>query len=182
MRKFRKGAAFTRPEHCTTKLDRNTKAKIIFCAEQRELKSKQPGRKDGVIGQSGLRVLRTLLHQFHNASTGRCDPSYIGIMARSGLCKEAVATGLQKLEAAGVLKIVRRLARDGWRTIQLTNAYLFPAEAPALLPSLLNRQKPTCSESFPYRRPSPLLSVPLSKAFEALAEAMEARMALEGSG
>ena len=118
MRKFRRGARTCKHAQCVTKLDRNDKARIIFCAEQRELRSKEPGKKDGIVGQSGLRVLRCLLHQFHNASTGHCHPGYTAIEVRTGLCRQAVATGIKRLEQAGIITVLRRIRRDGWREVQ----------------------------------------------------------------
>jgi hypothetical protein len=74
MRKFRRGASFVKHVQCSTRLDRNDKARIIYLAEKTELRTKAKGRKAGAIGQGGLQVLRCLLHQFHNTSTGQCDP------------------------------------------------------------------------------------------------------------
>jgi hypothetical protein len=182
MQRFRKGAGFHKPADRTTKLDRNQKARIIFCAEQRELNSKLPGKKDGIIGQSGLRVLRCLLQQFHNASTGLCFPSYTAIQARSGLCRQAVTDGLHRLELAGVITILRRLRREGWRLLQDTNSYLFKQPLPRHPPSLFNREEPPVQNLYPYRRPSPLLSMPLSAALQALGDSIQERMLTEGSG
>jgi hypothetical protein len=41
-----------------------------------------------------------------------CCPSYVELMAATGLCKQSVANGLKRLEAAGILKITRRLVRE----------------------------------------------------------------------
>ena len=83
MRKFRRGASFVKHAQCSTRLDRNDKARIIYLAEKTELRTKAKGRKAGAIGQGGLQVLRCLLHQFHNTSTGQCDPGYTAIQART---------------------------------------------------------------------------------------------------
>jgi hypothetical protein len=40
-----------------------------------------------------------------------CCPSYLDLMAATGLCKQSVAKGLKALEACGVLDITRRLVR-----------------------------------------------------------------------
>lgn len=170
MRKFKKGASFHKLAQCSTKLDRNDKARIIFCAERQEIRTKQPGKRDGAIGQSGLRVLRCLLQQFHHSVTGLCDPGYTAIQARTGLCRQAVANALQRLEQAGVVTILRRLVRDSRGVRQDTNCYLFPDPHPTLPPSLPNREDPPVKSFYPYRRPSPLLSMPLSEALEALGD------------
>jgi hypothetical protein len=180
MRRFRKGAGFHRLDQCTTKLDRNDKARIIHCAEKLEVRTKQQGRKSGALGQSGLQVLRCLLYHFHNATTGCCDPGYTAICARTGLCRQCVADALGRLADAGIIAVMRRLLRNGWRVVQDTNAYLFPATTPLLPPSLRFREEHTCKGSFPYRKPSPLLSIPLSKALEALGERIAERIAHEG--
>jgi hypothetical protein len=118
MRKFRRGASFWARAQCVTKLDRNDKARIIYLAERTELRTKGRGRKAGAIGQSGLQVLRCLLHQFHSTATGQCDPSYTAIQARTGFCRQVVADALRRLEDTGMICVMRRLIRDGWRVIQ----------------------------------------------------------------
>jgi hypothetical protein len=177
VRKFRKGAVYARPEDCRRTINRNERAAIIYCAEQRELRTKGKGQKSGIIGQTGIRVLRCLLFQFHNTTTGQCDPSYTAIQARTGLCRGAVADALQRLEIAGVIQVIRRIVRSGWRVVQTTNAYIFQAADPKAPPSLDNRKEPPVKLLYPYKRQSPLLSVPLSKALEALGERIAAREA-----
>lgn len=54
MRKFRRGACFVRRDQCSTRLDRNDKARIIYTAEKLELRTKAKGKKSGALGQSGL--------------------------------------------------------------------------------------------------------------------------------
>jgi DNA-binding MarR family transcriptional regulator len=56
-------------------MDRNLRCKLISQAELVERKTKAKGKQAGVLGQSGLRVLRSLLFDFTNAATGRCFPS-----------------------------------------------------------------------------------------------------------
>jgi hypothetical protein len=177
MRKFRRGASFWARAQCVTKLDRNDKARIIYLAERTELRTKGRGRKAGAIGQSGLQVLRCLLHQFHSTATGQCDPSYTAIQARTGFCRQVVADALRRLEDTGMICVMRRLIRDGWRVIQATNAYVFPASTPVHSPSLVNREKPPVQIIFPYKRPHTQLSLPLSQALEALAERIAAKEA-----
>jgi hypothetical protein len=169
MRKFRRGASFRTRAQSVTKLDRNDKARIIYLAEKTEIRTKAKGRKTGSIGQGGLQVLRCLLHQFHNTSTGQCDPGYTAIQARTGMCRAAVAEAIKRLEATGIICVMRRLVRNGWRVVQATNAYLFPASTPVHPPSLDNREEPPVQIHFPYKRPRPQLSMPLSRALDALA-------------
>jgi len=104
------------------------------------------------VSQVGLRVLRALLLHFHRASDGYCAPSYLDIMAATGLCKQSVAKGLKALEACGVLDITRRLVRRlkdmGGVLIeaceQASNLYLIsdPDESADELPIDLPRVRP----------------------------------------
>jgi hypothetical protein len=150
MRKFRRGACFVRHDQCVTRLDRNDKARIIYTAEKIELRTKAKGKKSGALGQSGLRVLRCLLFQFHNASTGQCDPGYTAIQGRTGLCRQAIADAIKRLEATGIICVMRRLSREGWRVLQATNAYLFPAPTPVHPPSLDRREQPPVQKFIPF--------------------------------
>jgi len=113
MRQYRRGARFIADprQHCRP-LDRNERAKIIFMAEQLERRSRPTGGRNGIVSQVGLRVLRALLLRFHRASDGHCTPSYVELMAATGLCKQSIANGLKRLEAVGILKITRRLIRE----------------------------------------------------------------------
>ena len=142
MRKFRRGACFVKHERCSTRLDRNDKAGIIYTAEKLELRTKAKGKKSGALGPSGIQVLRCLLFQFHNAASGQCDPGYTAIQARTGLCRQAIADAIKRLEATGIICVMRRLSREGWRVVQATNAYLFPASTPVHPPSLNKREEP----------------------------------------
>lgn len=113
MARYRHAASFVADwrEHCRP-LDRNAKAKILALAESLERRTKAPGRRNGVLSLIGLRVLRVLLMGFHNHGNGLCCPSYRAIRDRTGLCQQSIANALARLEAAGVLVIVRRLVRE----------------------------------------------------------------------
>jgi hypothetical protein len=121
-------------------LDRNDKAKLLHIAEAMERRTKEPGRKNGVLGYIGLSILRCLLLRFLGAN-GACSPSYLALQCASGLCRASVAEGLRRLERAGLLKVIRRLKREVIErvspitgnierivtTVQDTNAYCFAA-------------------------------------------------------
>ena len=112
MQRYRAGAVFARPsDHCVP-IDRNQRARILYLAEALERRTKAPGRRNGVLGYVGLALLRTLLLRFANCRTGACFPSYTAIQCATGLCRQSIALGLARLEAAGVLRIVRRLVRQ----------------------------------------------------------------------
>ena len=116
-------------------IPRDRRVRIVLRAEAIERGTKQKGKQAGALGQSGLRVLRCLLFDFANTATGRCDPGCRASCRATGFCRQTVALALARLEAAGLVEVVRRMARAGRRAVQATNAYLFPddggREAPA---------------------------------------------------
>lgn len=132
---YRRDARFIRdPLAISTPLNRDQRGRLIRQAEQLELKSKPKGRRSGLLGQTGLQVLRVLVFRFANKAHGLCIPSYAKIQEATGLCKQSIAKALRALEAAGILKVVRRLVRrlveraDGSSyigTVQASNAYAF---------------------------------------------------------
>lgn len=109
---YRRGAVFVRDarEH-SRPLDRNQKAKILYLAERLERSTKAAGRRNGCLGYVGLAVLKALLLTFHNSQTGMCSPGYGALQKATGLCRQSIATALKRLEACGVIQVVRRLVR-----------------------------------------------------------------------
>ena len=81
-------------------------------AQELECDTKAKGRVNGVLGWPGLRVLNALLFKFHNRTTGLTCPSYDALETATGLCREAVARGVKRLVAAGILDKTRRLVRE----------------------------------------------------------------------
>lgn len=150
MANYRRGALFVRdPLGHSTPLDRNQRARLLFIAEGLDRATKAKGRRNGVLGYVGLVVLRCLLLRFHNAKTGLCCPSYSAIQEATGLCRQSIASAMQRLVASGLLGIVRRLHRvvcDGVvRCQQATNLYRFtipagPIPVPLVVPRV--RQRP----------------------------------------
>lgn len=138
-RRARHGAVLFMPGQHQRRLDRNERARVWQRAVALERRTKPPGRRGGVLMPSGLAVLQALLFGFLNARDGRCDPSYDAIQSRTGLCRQAIADALARLEAAGVVTIVRRMVRkvasvacritggEARCTVlrQTSNAYLF---------------------------------------------------------
>jgi hypothetical protein len=57
---WRKGSQFDRGGKWRRPLDRNDRARVMVCAEALERRTKQKHKRDGLIGQSGLAVLRCL--------------------------------------------------------------------------------------------------------------------------
>lgn len=114
-------------------LPKKQAARIWHKARAFDRATHQHGRHGGVIGRTALLVLHTLLFEFLNYRTGQLDPSYDGIAKRSGICRRAVATALQRLKSLGMLNWLRRATegRDAAGRFILqqdTNAY-------AVLPS-----------------------------------------------
>jgi hypothetical protein len=134
----------------STPLDRNQRARLIFQAERIELRTKSKGRKSGVLGQTGLAVLRALLLRFQNRSSGLCCPSIETIRAATGCCRQTIVKALRALEAVGLLVVTRRLVRRYvdrggvamLTTVQASNVYAFRLDARvAIRPLLAGRAK-----------------------------------------
>jgi DNA-binding MarR family transcriptional regulator len=118
-------------------LDRNQRAKILFLAEALDRRTKQPGKHGGMLGRTGLAVLRALVTRFLNSATGRLDPSIATIAKAANVARSTAQDALDRLELAGIIERVRRMARirmKVWnaaagrhlltdRVLQITNAY-----------------------------------------------------------
>jgi hypothetical protein len=151
-RAYRHRAVFVRdPLAHSTPLDRNERARLMFLAQRLERRTKERGRKNGVLGNVGIEVLRALLFHFANRATGLCFPSYLTLQAMTGRCRGAVAAALRRLENSGIIKVTRRLKRI-WLdrlspitgraeriqvTVQDSNLYAFTG--PAAFASRLDR-------------------------------------------
>jgi DNA-binding transcriptional ArsR family regulator len=134
-RPYRRGANFVRdPLSVSTPLNRDERGRLLRQAEQLERRSKGKGKRSGLLGLTGLAVLRALVLRFANRESGLCIPSYSKIQEVTGFARQTIAKALRALEAAGILKVVRRLVRrlveraDGSSyvgTVQASNAYSF---------------------------------------------------------
>jgi hypothetical protein len=98
---------------------------VIVAAEALERRTKGKGCKSGVLGQSGLRVLRSLLFDFCAIPIGRCCPSYEAIREMTGFCYATISGALSRLEESGLVRIVRRILRTPLGARQTSNAYAF---------------------------------------------------------
>jgi DNA-binding MarR family transcriptional regulator len=108
-------------------MDRRQCALIIKAAKRLEKLTKPQGRKNGVLGYTGIRVLEALL-EFVDYRTGRLEPSYVAIAKKAALSISAVADALKRLADAGFLVVQRRCEPTGNegpgpRLRQITNAY-----------------------------------------------------------
>src|SRR5215213_6044927 len=135
---WRKGSQFDRGDQWRRRLDRNDRARVLHCAEALERRTKKKHKRDGILGQSALAVLRCLLFHFQNQQSGRLDPSYTQIQKITGFCRETISKAIKNLELVGILEIMRRIVRKRikvWDEIarrwiihdttqQTTNAYM----------------------------------------------------------
>lgn len=127
--RYRRGAVFVRdPLEHGRPLDRNERARLMLLAETWERRSKRAGGRNGDLGYVGLAVLKCLLWGFLGAK-GLCCPSYDAIQHRTGLCRQSIANGIRRLEACGILRVVRRIVRERVGhmivTRQASNLYAF---------------------------------------------------------
>ena len=113
MKRFRRNAEYASDSLCFKPIDRNERVRVIVAAEALERRTKGKGCKSGVLGQSGLRVLRSLLFDFCAIPTGRCCPSYEAIRQMTGFCYSTISGALSRLEESGLVRIVRRILRTG---------------------------------------------------------------------
>lgn len=132
-----------------TVLDGNARARVMAHAEVLERRTKAKGKRDGVLGQSGVTVLRALVFGFLDARTGRLDPSYKAIQRRTGFCMATIAKALKALSRAGILVITRRMVRIGGFVRQTSSAYqLRDPQSTRLTPGCDSRmQRATTSTS-----------------------------------
>jgi hypothetical protein len=132
LKRYRRNAEYASDSRAFRPIDRNERVRVIIAAEALERRTKGKGNKSGVLRQSGLRVLRSLLFDFCAVPTGRCCPSYEALRERTGFCFATIAGALQRLELSGLVTIVRRLIRTTVGARQTSNAYAFSEFAQGL--------------------------------------------------
>ena len=113
MKRFRRNAEYASDSRAFKPIDRNQRVRVIVAAEALERRTKGKGCKSGVLGQAGLRVLRSLLFDFCAIPTGRCCPSCEAIREMTGFCYATISGALSRLEESGLVRIVRRILRTG---------------------------------------------------------------------
>lgn len=100
---------------------------VVRTAREYDLVGKQTGRW-GPLGPHALRVLEELL-QLVDFATGRLDPSYARLQARTGYARSTIASALRKLKVHRFLDWVRRTriveGEAGPERKQTSNAYYF---------------------------------------------------------
>ena len=106
--KWRKGSVFA----CAFRpLDRNDLARILFLAEALDRHTHTKGKHGGIIGRTGLAVLRTLVTRFFNKASGRLDPSIEAIAKAANVARSTAQAALDRLELVGLIERVRRISR-----------------------------------------------------------------------
>jgi len=148
-------------------IDRNQRARLIFCAEAHERRTKQWGKRGGDLMPSGIQVLRCIAFRFLNLVRGAAWPSYDALQEATGLCRQCIADAIKRLEAAGFLIVTRRAGWNGSRIVRETNFYTLPIEPPPLPDdvSLLSERQPQASRFISWREWE---DCPLKKALESL--------------
>ena len=108
-------------------LPKKAAVKLWHRARDFDRQTRQPGKRGGALGPSGLQVLQALLFDFLNFQTGRLDPSQKAIARQANLCPRAVSGALKRLKSLGILTWVRRCHAgfENGRYVrrQRTNAY-----------------------------------------------------------
>ncbi|MCP4780996.1 MAG: GntR family transcriptional regulator [Hyphomicrobium sp.] len=110
-RRYRQHSQFILNEHLyVSTLDRNDKAKIITAADGLERHTKREGKRNGSLGYVAIRILRALL--FRYSAKGRItSPSYDELQRRTGFSRMSIRAGLKRLQASGLLHVIRRITR-----------------------------------------------------------------------
>ena len=165
-RRYRRISVFQMPGAIAWRpLDRNQRAKLWTIAQSMERRTKEKGHRNGCLGSIGLRILNCLLYRFLNGNSGRCDPSYDALQQMTGFCRQSIAKAIDRLEAAGLLTVTRRMIRVREQVVsaltgrthdcvvvrQISNAYALTEPNRALVPSR-NEGGRVQPRPFPHRR------------------------------
>jgi hypothetical protein len=68
---------------------------------------KFPGTRQLVLTTADLAVFRTLLFDFHNSRSGRCNPGMRAIARRARVALGTVSSSARRLVAAGFMRLLR---------------------------------------------------------------------------
>jgi len=142
-------------------VSKGMRRKIMHAAEAFERDTKMKGRKNGLLGATGVNVLRVLLFTFMSAK-GQTYPSYKALMEATGYCKQTIAECIDRLERHGFLKVINRIKRvtdqvfsalhsrmiEMIRVVQTSNAYTIHLPDDLAAPQV----EPVAHRPFPPRR------------------------------
>jgi hypothetical protein len=116
-------------------MDRNERARLMWRAEALERKTKRKRCRNGVLGYTGIAILRIIAFRFWNASKRAAWPSYDKLQEVSGLSRQAVADAIDRLETAGVMLVTRRAGWINGRIVRESNLYRLPEPPPPPIPA-----------------------------------------------
>lgn len=166
--------------------------KLVQTAQEYDDHHKKHGSRLGPIGDTGIRVLDTLLTRCCDFKTGRCEPSIETLMRYTRYARATVVHALARLRKHGFLDWVRRTRRtenergEGPQVAQETNAYFFeltrlPGRVFKRFKQLLGGRAAVEAErqrkAAEARRESELAATPLSKLGTALAGESDSELA-----
>lgn len=146
--RYRRGSQFMEAPQVTT--DRNVLARIAFLADALERRTwavRAKGKHGGVLGRSGLTVLRVLLFVVSRRE-GRLYPSLETLARLARMSVPTVVSALKRLAIFGFVTVYRRIKRIrtalGIKVVQDSNAYTtgLPSPLGALGTSDLNKLPP----------------------------------------
>lgn len=113
-------------DHRFRPVPRNLPRDVMRAALAREYRTRpaHDRRKNGHVGDGGLRVLNVLAFHRLNPATGRCDPTLETIAADAGISVSTVVRALADLERLELLSTrVRRWVLRERKPEQTSNAY-----------------------------------------------------------
>jgi hypothetical protein len=123
--------AFDTPAHALSRSCKLALIKKVFALRRFKINHKF----FGVLTPKCVDVYRGLIWGHHNATTGKCFPSYLRIAKTAKCALSEVRNHIADLEAAGLIKVFNRLRRvkqwdadrELWvtRVVRTSNAYLF---------------------------------------------------------
>lgn len=168
------------------------KDKLVQTAQEYDDHLKEFGSRLGPLGDSGIRVLDTLLTRCCDFKTGRCEPAIETIMRYTRYARATVVYALSRLREHGFLDWVRRTRptgnerHEGPQVAQETNAYFFDLTRLAeralkrfrqLLGGRAAVQEERRQKEAAARRETELKATPLSKLGSALMEESDPELA-----
>jgi hypothetical protein len=116
-------------------MDREARNRLMIYVKAWNRRHKARGQHIGPLTRTDLELLPVLMSFI--GSDGYCTPDYRAIMRRGDFSRAAVADGITRLEAAGVIRVVNRKRRIGghkvrgqWvggKVVNIENAYCFLA-------------------------------------------------------
>jgi hypothetical protein len=177
-------------------LDRNAKVRVATLARVLSHPTEK-GKHYGVITAKFIEVLKALLWGFHNATTGRCFPSYEAIAEKAHCNRDTVYQAIHALERAGILSWVNRIkrirewgpdlfgrAQNHWRVVRTSNAYAFNDPKPCAKPPNSSKSEfPTGTEDQEFILPCACAPEPHKALDPALVGALSRlEVALKGAG